>query len=186
MVVIDEPSRKVYEFWQARHIAGTWVASWGAVNNLDGSGWGGASTGSGASRLAGVIRVDEIGQGNIPHALAVQTDNVCAAVFRAPALKTDGRSTRPDCIPEGARLRLDPRLDLNSLRLSSAERSVAKALQIYGAYVIDRGGAPLSVSFERDNAASGPAIGATYRDAGLRWDYDDLGGIPWHRLQVLR
>lgn len=186
MVVIDAPARKVYEFWRARRGAGQWFTAWGAVNDLYGSGWGGASTGSGASRLGGVIRVSEIRQGRIPHALALQSDNVCARVFRRPALKTDGRSLRPDCIPEGARVRLDPRLDLRTLRLTPAQRTVAQALQTYGAYIVDIGGAPLSVSFERDPAAPGPSIGATYSASGLRWDHDDLRGIPVHRLQVVR
>ncbi|WP_018601500.1 carbohydrate-binding domain-containing protein [Mycobacterium sp. 155] len=186
MVIIDESTRKVFEFWQAKRSGSQWTASWGAVNDLDGSGWGGSSTGSGASRLAGVIRVAEIQQGAIPHALALQSDNVCARVFRAPAIKTDGQSTRSDCVPEGARLRLDPAVDLNALNLTSAERTVARALQVYGAYIIDAGAAPLSVSFELDPTASGGSIGSTYQQAGLRWDYDDMRGIPWNRLQVLR
>ncbi|WP_232423291.1 hypothetical protein [Mycobacterium sp. 155] len=185
MVIIDESTRKVFEFWRAERSGSQWTASWGAVNDLDGSGWGGSSTGSGASRLAGVIRVAEIQEGVIPHALALQSDNVCARVFRAPAIKTDGQSTRSDCIPEGARLRLDPAVDLNALNLTSAERTVARALQVYGAYVVDAGGAPLSVSFELDPTASGGSIGSTYEHAGLRWDYDRMRGIPWNRLQVL-
>jgi hypothetical protein len=185
MVIIDDAARKSFEFWQARKQGKRWTTSWGAVNDIDGSGWGGASTGSGASRLAGVIQIAEIQQGTIPHALAIQTDNVCANIFRAPALKTDGQSTRPDCIPQGARVRLDPGVKLDALTLAPAVRMVAQALQTYGAYVVDSGGAPLSVSFELDTTASGGSIGTRYKQAGLRWDYDALPGIPWNRLQVL-
>lgn len=185
MVVIDEASRNIYEFWQARQSGNSWVSSWGAVNSLDGSGWGGASTGSGASRLAGVIRVAEIQQAGIPHALALQTDNVCASIYRAPALKTDGNSTATNCIPEGARVRLNPSVNLASLSLTPAERTVATALQTYGAYVMDRGGSSISVSFERDTTAPATAIGAVYQSAGLRWDYDSMPDIPWSSLQVL-
>ena len=161
MVVIDPDHRKIYEFWRADHDNDSWTTQFGAVNDLDGSGWGGASTGSGASRLAGVVRVAEIAQGSIPHALAMQTDNVCADVFRAPALKTDGRSTRPDCLPEGARLQLDPDLDLDSLGLSEAERLMAEALQRYGAFIMDVSGSPLSIAFERDNTAAPGTVGST-------------------------
>ncbi|BCI81508.1 hypothetical protein MTY66_31330 [Mycolicibacterium sp. TY66] len=185
MVVIDEASRNIYEFWQARQSGASWVSSWGAVNSLDGSGWGGASTGSGASRLAGVIRVAEIQQGSITHALALQTDNVCASIYRAPALKTDGNSTATNCIPEGARVRLNPSVNLASLSLTPAERTVATALQTYGAYVMDRGGSSISVSFERDTTAAANSIGAVYQSAGLRWDYDSMPDIPWSSLQVL-
>lgn len=185
MVVIDKSAGKVFEFWRAQRTGNTWTANFGAINNLDGSGWGGAATGSGASRLAGVIQMAEIARGEITHALAIQSDNVCANVFRAPAIKTDGTSLRSDCIPEGARIRLDPAVNLDSLTLAPAARAVARALQIYGGYVIDRGGAPLSVSFELDPTAGNDSIGSVYQQAGLRWDYDNLPGVPWNRLQVL-
>jgi hypothetical protein len=132
-----------------------------------------------------VIQIAEIQQGEIPHALAVATDNVCAGVFRPPAIATDGRSSRSDCIPEGARIRLDPGVDLGALILAPAVRTVARALQVYGAFVVDRSGAPMSVSFELDPTAGNGSIGSVYRDAGLRWDYDNLPGVPWDRLQVL-
>ncbi|WP_238391582.1 MULTISPECIES: hypothetical protein [unclassified Mycolicibacterium] len=153
-----------------------WTAPAGAVQG----------PGSGASRLAGVVRVGEIAQGSIPHALAMQSSNVCAAMFRPPALKTDGQSTRPDCLPEGTRIRLDPGLDLGRLELTPAERMVAEALQRYGAYIMDVSGSPLSISFERDNAAAPGTVGSTYSAAGLQWDYDGMPNIPWKKLRVLR
>lgn len=186
MVVVDDQERKVYEFWQARRDSDTWSAAFGAVNHLDGSGWGGSGTGSGASRLAGVVRLSEIAQGYIPHALALQSDNVCADVFRPPAIKTDGVSKRPDCIPQGARLRLDPSLDLTPLPMTPGEFAVAKAMQTYGGYVIDSGGAELSASFELDtNTSDDHPLGQTYAEAGFRWDYDGMNGVPWDRLEVL-
>jgi hypothetical protein len=185
MVVIDPDSRNIYEFWRAQYKKGSWTTQFAAVTDLDGSGWGGA-TGSGASRLAGVVRVAEIKQGWIPHALAMGSDNVCAKVFRPPALKTDGQSTKPDCLPEGARLQLDPELDIDSLGLTPAEHMVAQALQQYGAYIIDVGGAPLGISFERDNAAAAGTVGSTYSAAGIEWDYDGMTNIPWKRLRVLK
>jgi hypothetical protein len=185
MVVIDPDNRMIYEFWRAKHVDGAWTTQFAAVNSLDSSGWGGASTGSGASRLAGVVRVAEIAQGSIPHALAMESNNVCAKVFRPPALKTDGRSTTPDCLPEGAHIQLDPRLDINSLGLSQAERLMAEALQRYGAYITDFSGSPLSISFERDNTAAPGTVGKTYGAAGVRWDYDGMTHIPWNRLRVL-
>ncbi|KUH96002.1 hypothetical protein AU187_12125 [Mycobacterium sp. IS-1556] len=186
MVVIDPDSRTIYEFWRAKKANGSWTTEFGAVNSLDGSGWGGASTGSGASRLAGVVRVAEIAQGSIPHALAMQSYNVCAKVFRPPALKTDGQSTSPDCIPEGARIQLDPSVDINSLGLSPAQHTVAEALQKYGAYIVDVSGSPLSISFERDNTAAPGTVGRTYSAAGIQWDYDGMTKIPWNKLRVLK
>ena len=187
LVVIDSTTGTIGEYWQAARSGGGWTASWGAVNRLNASGWGGSSTGAGASRLAGVIRVSEIQRGVIDHALVLQIDNVCARVFRAPALKTDGTSRRSDCIPAGARLQLDPRVNVSLIRgITPAERAVARALQVYGGYVIDRGGAPLSVSFERSPDATPNSTGAVYSRAGMAWDYYGLRHVPWQRLRVLK
>ncbi|MGQ9406679.1 hypothetical protein [Mycolicibacterium gilvum] len=189
MVVIDPDAQLLFEFWRAREKGGQWTTSFGAVNRLDGSGWGthssGFSTASGASRLAGVIRVDEMRHGEIPHALALQSDSVCANVFRAPAIKTDGTYRGADCVPAGARLRLDPDVDIDALNLGPAERVIARALQTYGAFVVDSGGAALSVAFERDTDAAADSPGATYEEGELLWDYSKIGNLPWERLQVL-
>ncbi len=184
MVTVDKASGTVFEFWRASRAGDQWSTQWGAVNSLHGSGWGGAATGSGASRLAGVIRVAEISAGAIPHALALQTNNACST-FRPPALKSDGTSLRTDCLPEGARLQLDPALDLTTLGLRSGELAVATAMQTYGGYVVDAGGAPLSVSFELDTSAPPPGLGKVYQAAGFRWDYDPMDHVPWEKLRVL-
>lgn len=189
MVIVDWSNGHSYEFWQAQEAGDRWVTSWGAVQDLRGPGFGGkgSSTAAGASRLAGVVRVSEIEAGRIPHALAMSIDNACARTFRAPALKTDGESTRGDCTPEGARLQLDPAIDVDAIAgITPAERMVAKALQIHGAYVIDKGGAPMAISFElaRD-AISASRPGAVYQAAGLAWDYFDMPRVPWARLRVL-
>lgn len=186
MVVIDPATGTVGEYWRARRVGSTWQAGWGAVNSLTGSGWGGASTGAGASRLGGVVRVDEIAAGVINHALVVQTDNACAGRFRAPALKTDGDSVRSDCIPEGARIQLDPTINLAAISgLTPGERAVARALQVYGAYVIDKAGTSMSVSFEVARDATSSSPGAVYTRAGLSWDYFGMPRVPWKRLRVL-
>jgi hypothetical protein len=189
MVVVDNSSGLSFEFWQAVHVNNEWTTSFGAINRLDGQGWSdmgtGYATASGASRLGGVIRIAEITQGYVPHALALQSKYVCANVFRWPATHTDGRYQGSDCIPEGARIRLDPSVDVDTLAATPAERAVAHALQTYGGYVVDYGGAPLSVTFELDTTATTGSIGIRYEQAGLRWDYDSLPSIPWNRLQVI-
>ncbi|MBM7231129.1 hypothetical protein JTP68_11520 [Dietzia cinnamea] len=137
--------------------------------------------------MAGLRYCDmaEIERGAIEHALALQSDNACARGFRAPATKTDGRSDRPDCVPEGALLRLDQALDVDALGLPPAQLAVARAFQRYGGYVVDVGGSPLSVSFELVPDADGAYPGEVYRRAGLEWDYDRLEQIPWERLQLM-
>lgn len=186
MVIIDRARGKVYEFWQAAFDGTTWTTSWGSVSDLAGDGWSSTATGSGASRLGGVIRVAELKAGVIPHALVVASSNACAEILRPPATKTDGTSTRGDCVPEGSRLRLDPTLDIAAItNLTPAERAIAVALQTYGAYVIDTGGAEMSMSFERAPDATDTGTGVDYTAAGLGWDYYSMTGIPWTKLQVL-
>lgn len=187
MVVIDRASGRIDEYWQARRSGDGWTASFGAVNSLSGSGWGGGSTGAGASRLAGVVRVAEIRAGVIPHALVLQSDSVCATTFRPPALKTDGLSTRADCIPEGSRVQLNPAINVSAIPgITPGERAVARALQVYGGYLIDRGGAPLSVSFEVAPDAGPTTTGAVYARAGFAWDYHGMPHVPWRQLRVLQ
>lgn len=185
MVTIDEATATIFEFWRAVKNGDGWSASFGAVNSLRGSGWGGQSTGSGASRLGGVIRIAEIKSGTIPHALALQSTHACTS-FRPPALKSDGTSSAPDCLPEGARVQLDPALDLSKLNLSPGELAVATAMQRYGGYVMDVSAAPLSVSFELDTAAAAGTVGEVYTKAGFRWDYDAMEHVPWEKLRVLK
>jgi hypothetical protein len=190
LVIVDRAAQQSFEFWQLRRGGDSWLTSWGTIQDLRGTGFqsGASSTASGASRLGGVIRVAEIANGRIPHALVMSSDSSCQQVFRAPAVKTDGESPRPDCTPQGARLQLDPNIAVAALPgITPGERAVAKALQDYGVYLIDKGGAPMSVSFElaRD-ATSAQSPGAVYQRAGLAWDYYDLPHIPWRRLRVLR
>lgn len=187
MAVVDTATNTVSEYWQAaKSPSGTWTTSWGAINSMSGSGWGGSSTGAGASRIGGVVRVAEIQAGVIDHALVMQSDNVCKGVYRAPALKTDGDSTRSDCIPEGARLQLDPSINVEAISgITAGEKAVAKALQAYGAYVIDRAGTSLAVSFELAPDATWSTPGSVYKAAGFDWDYYGMPKVPWNKLRVL-
>lgn len=186
MVVVDWAERRSYEFWEAERLpGGGWTAGWGGVVDIDGDGYapdGTLPTGAGVSRLAGVVRTSELDRGRIPHALVFSTDNACWGDHRYPAAKTDGTSRRPDCIPEGARVQLDPGVDVAALPgLTPAERMVAVALQRHGAYAIDNGGAAMAIVFETPGGDRG-----AYARAGVAHDYTALAGIPWDRLRVLR
>jgi hypothetical protein len=182
MVVIDWSTRRAYDFWQARRTpSGGWEASWGGYTSIDGDGRGGA-TGAGVSVLAGNVRAYEVRAGRIDHALVFSTDNSCRTTYRFPATKTDGRSGRADCIPEGARVQLDPTIDIDVIPgITPGEKAVAKALQRYGAYNRDNGGARMAFAFENPAGEPDP-----YPAAGLAWDYFHMPHIPWDRLRVLR
>lgn len=186
MVVVDRAAGTADEYFQAAPTDAGWTTGWGEITSLTGSGWGGGTTGAGASRLGGVIRVAEIRAGEIPHALVLESDTACARSFRAPALKTDGESDRADCIPEGARLQLDPTIDVAAIPdITPGEVAVARALQSYGGYLIDRADTSLAIAFEVAPDASPSSPGEVYTQAGLAWDYYGMPHIPWDRLRVL-
>jgi hypothetical protein len=190
MVVIDWSTGRSYEFWQYRPRRRT--ASWGAVLPLTGPGTGNGSwdpgrygaVGSGISRLAGVVRVHEVRRGRIPHALVGPTGFSCRSAMRYPAVKTDGWSTDAGCIPEGARIQLDPRVNCVGLpRIRDWEIPVCRALKIYGWYNIDNGnvGVPgFGIQFENPAGGRDP-----YAARGID-DYTPIRSIPLNRLRVLR
>ena len=83
----------------------------------------------------------------------------CPTHHRYPATKTDGANlahAKP-CIPEGTRLQLDPRINLDTLpRLTRADKIIGKALQTYGAYAIDNGGARMAIIMEAPFGGTDP------------------------------
>jgi hypothetical protein len=162
-------------------------ARWGGRVGIDSDGRGDGSVGAGVSRLAGVVRIHEIAAGHIPHALVFSTDVQegpnDSGNFRYPATKTDGnKAAGPGTIPAGTRIQLDPSIDLDALPgLTAFERVVGKALQTYGAYCVDNGGARMAFQFELN---PGGGIAPAYTAAGVTGDYFRLN-LPWSSLRVL-
>src|SRR5207244_11663659 len=104
--------------------------------------------------------------GHIDHALALDVPDARSGIFSWPAQRTDGSGGLGD-LPEGARLRLDPRLDVGSLNLSPMARMMAEAAQRYGIVVRDRT-RPAVAFFAQDAVGSDP-----YRGPGA-----PFGGKP--------
>lgn len=185
--LVDWSQRRVISMHQPRrNWDGSWSATWVTVTDLQSSGFppvGG--NGSGAAHHAGVVELHEIEEGVIEHALVFSTSEFCEDEFRPPATKTDGESDRRYCIPAGARVQLDPDVDIESLDLNPGELAVAHALQTYGAYAVDRGGAPMALYFQVAPDATRRSPGQTYIDVGLVRDYYRSEGIPWDDLRVL-
>lgn len=151
MAIIDRGTGCFYEFYEAeRRADGSWEAKWANRGVVSGTGIqpGGMSTrGSGFVNFAGLIRPGELKAGAIKHALVFSYDFTKAGGPVFPATDSDGRTStegaRPPGtlpIPEGARVQLDPRLDLESLHLTRWQRIIARALQVYGMYLSDTGG----------------------------------------------
>ena len=91
----------------------------------------------------------------------------------------------PTAIPEGTRFRLDPGLDLSSLRVSPLVREMARAVQRYGLVIRDRGGAVAFYAEDPGRLRSNP-----YRGAGGIFGGSSpselMRQFPWEHLQALK
>jgi hypothetical protein len=104
--------------------------------------------GSGFPVIAGLIRPEELAAGEIRHALAFSffpirgSDN--GWLFLFPACRSDGVAKGKQYPIEGMRFQLDPTLgekEFNSWGLNREGKIVARALQKYGMFLGDGGGA---------------------------------------------
>ena len=103
--------------------------------------WNGRA--SGGALCGGLILASELRSQNLRHAIAIGWPRslILKSSPAYPATTSDGTCEQPDrCIPMGARIQLDPSLkvsDLKKFGLNKTDILIAKALQKYGAYVVD-------------------------------------------------
>ena len=158
VTIIDWYREKVWDLWNVRAQSETYIVGDSYPFTLYGSGiapmgQGWISGGSGTVSVAYLIRPEEIEAGVINHALACalralgpyeggsRYDMTKGFVY-PPAVHTDRKvaSTNPYEIPEGARIQLDPAINLDSLGLSSTGKIIAKCMQDYGIVATEAGG----------------------------------------------
>jgi len=186
MVILDTGSRCEYDFWQARKNNGSWAASWGNRISLDGDGVyarGLSSRGSGFAFLGGVIWPDELVSGRIEHALVFNYPFTKAGGPVSPATESDGESTAADAIPEGARIQLNPALDLTTLNLAPYELTIARAMQEFGLLLVDNGG-DVGIGLYAIDPTS--VQGDPYGGILPADDFVALPNIPLNQLRVLK
>jgi hypothetical protein len=165
-VILDEDCQ--YEFWG-------WsppLAPGQAVALRRGTGWTSETgvTAANASALGGLIFPEELqaaAQHNrgLPHALAFAAPAPVRGFWAVPPARatssaiteTDGR------IPMGARLFLDPQVDVDALNVDQYEKVILRTLQRYGAYLRDGGG---FYFYAADVRSFG---GISYAGGGPRW-----------------
>jgi hypothetical protein len=185
MTVLERSTGCEFDFYRARKVNGSWYADWGNTLRTGGSGiysHGYSTRGSGFSNLAGLIWPAELRAREIKHALMFSYPYTSALGAVAPATETDGQSTRSDALPEGARLQLDPSLDLRTLRLRPYERTIARALQRYGMYLGDHNGGGVGLyAVNPQSYPSDPYVGVLPRDP-----YPRLANIPIDRFRVIQ
>jgi hypothetical protein len=184
LAVLDPASGSELDMWLARRTGRGWVGGVRSTTGLGGPGVHcracGRPDAAGFALAAGIVRPEEIAQGHIDHALVITTPDTRGGVKACPAVGTDGDSGDPSALPLGARVQLDPRLDVDALPVPGWQKVLARALQTYGAYVVDTGGS-LSIRAESN-------LGRGYNAWGLAGvpDFPNLSGLPWAALRVLR
>ncbi|MEO8935368.1 MAG: immunoglobulin domain-containing protein [Burkholderiaceae bacterium] len=212
--IIDPSTNRIHSFYQLRLVDGQWHAAQYTWTALDGRGFGtpgqyqqGARA-AGVPPSAGLIRTKEIDDG-LPayrHALAMSMTFTALArspAYTFPATNADGdaATTNSGSIPEGALMLLPANFDLSAIR-DPRLLKIARTLQSFGAYVVDRNtGTPYDIYVENgsnfDLMPNGPddeiAAELDLIRAGLRQvvsatEWIDASGavfIPEHRLNLL-
>jgi hypothetical protein len=187
LVVLDNSGRELDMWDGAKAADGSWSAGVRTVISSAGTGLQcaqgqtcGRPNAAGFALAGGILRPEEIAQGHIDHALVITTPLTRAGYVACPALGTDGQSTDPGSLPEGARVQLDPALNVDATSMPAWMKVVAKALQTYGAYVVDTGGS-LSIRAESN-------VGRGY-DAWAKVgvpSFARMSSLPWDRMRVLQ
>ncbi len=184
LVVIDTVNGCEYDFWQARKVYGRWIASWGNAIPLNSDGIfnkGYSARGSGFALTQGLITPEDLKQGEIKHALIFSYSSPRGGGPVPPATESDGFSEKIADIPEGALVRLNPHLNLDSLSLTSYEKIIARALQKYGMYCADAGGGIQLYAVNPVSAKKNP-----YRNLLPDETYIELSHIPVSEFQVIK
>lgn len=162
-------------------------------------------TASGFNNMAGVIRPEEIADGEIRHALAIGTPHAYAGFIACPATKSNGGEAPqldPDTgeqttfpIPLGTRVQLRPGVTIPST-WPEAVQHVVTALQTYGAYIRDNSGT-ITIAAENDIGRGYPVWKDSDEQLGK---IRDLTGnqdrifldhrldppFPWDQLRILK
>lgn len=191
--IIDPVEGIEYNFWQLRLERGRWVASAAALLDYTQGAVHAdrfSVTASGFPLGAGLIHPNDLVEagGSIDHALVFGYPLTREDAFVAPATRSDGRFSDPDSLPMGARIQLDPALNLDTLDppLSTAERRIAEALQTYGAYLYDTGSQGSIIELNGINPrsfAEDPYL--QIPDYNQEGGFLDVGNIPVDRFRVL-
>lgn len=196
MTIYQPSTDRLWEFWRAARRPDGWHASWGgAMQNVSKNpgyytpaawpgraapNWG--STATSLPVIGGTILIDELRRGVIPHALAMDIPDARKGEFAWPAQRSDGAGP-PTAMPEGARLRIDPAVDLDRLGLSPAGRVIAEAAQRYGIVIRDRTNHATAFYAEDPSPTGTDPYPELF---GGKPPSEVLAGFPWTRLQVMK
>jgi hypothetical protein len=190
-IVVWQPATDtMWELWTAKQVDGRWQAGWGGrledVSRSKGyfsDPWGihPGATASSLPLAGGLITLRDLRRGEIDHALAMAVPVNRYGVWALPAQRTAGDARRADAIPQGARFRLDPAVDVEALDLPPFTAMLARAAQRYGILVRDT--SAVVTLYAEDPTPLGENPWAQALDPSAS---EVLRAFPWDRLQVMR
>jgi serine/threonine-protein kinase len=185
LLVVHEPSHRLYEMWRTNLTGGTFYGGCTAVWDLQksyaehGRGEGCTSADAGGFPISAMVfTADEVNRGSINHALRFILPNsrIRRGVYVHPATHASGATTGgADAPPYGVHLRLRADFPLDTLP-SEGAKVVARALQRYGMFLADGGRVPLT-------AASDQFTEHTWDEVGV--DADSLGSLLVTDMEVV-
>jgi hypothetical protein len=199
MTVWQPSTDTMWEFWQASKQSDGWHASWGgAIRHVSQSpgyytknSWPGLSepnwgaTATSLPVIAGTMLVRDLRSPWIRHALALDLPAPRAGEYAWPAQRTDGHGP-PGSIPEGARLRIRPGVNLRAMHLPRITLMMARAAKRRGMIVRDQTGTAIGF-FAQDPA--GYKTDPYYGPGGVfggQYPNKFLARFPWNKVVVLK
>jgi hypothetical protein len=186
LVVVD--GNIEVDMWLAAYNATTNTWSAGSRYKTEAYGWGAmcalglhcnGSVAAGFAAFGGIPRPEEFASGLIPHALTITTPNTRSGYIACPATHTDGKYATADAIPEGARIQLNPAFNVDAQPWPAWKKTIARTLQVYGAYISDTSGS-LAIRGEADLNREG-----AWASAGIP-EGPSLKDLPWDQMRVLQ
>jgi hypothetical protein len=208
-LVVWQPSTdKMWEFWGFEKTTSGPLAVWGGamqevlgnpgvynpqawprlISNIsaweaDIDSWG--ATATSLPVAGGLITLEDFERGQINHALAMAIPKARASVWTTPAQRTDGTSSEATSLPEGAHLRLDPNLQLSTLKLPHTVLMLAEAAQRYGIFVRDKSANVAFYGQDPTPTGTNPYTGPEGYFEG-KCACKLLNTFPWSHLQLLK
>jgi hypothetical protein len=140
--ILSPDGHTAHEFFDFQRTDDGATAEYYVVSDLTGSGvLDGGTRAYGGSALGGLIRTWELEKGEIRHALALALGG--QQLRRGPVWPADSEDdnsleTYSGQIPMGALLAIPETVSVEAMQLSPDGLVVARALQRYGAYVVDQ------------------------------------------------
>jgi hypothetical protein len=190
MVIWQPATDTMWELYQAHNVNGVWHSRWGARMDhvstsrgffeRDDRGRVFSTTASGLPLTGGLITFADLARRRIDHALAVAIPEARASFYALPARRTDGKGRGPDTVPEGARFRLPPHLDIAAMHLPPLVAMMARAAQRYGIIVHDQSGAMSFAGQDPITERTNPWRAA---NGGVS-PIESLKAFPWDRLEL--